>query len=398
MSFTHLFERLARRTSSGRFIPVIDGLRFISITLVFLYHLGIYLTAKSAAPFTVRPGQDWLTALVGRGAYGVELFFVISGFVLGLPFAKQYLAGGSRVSLRRYFWRRITRLEPPYIVCLTVFFVLLVVINGESIRALAPHALAGLGYVHNLLYGSFNPINRVAWSLEIEVQFYILAPLLAMLFCIPRKHLRRAVLLALTLGAVILQQRFMVPHSRPALSLLNYIQYFLAGFVLADVFVVDWKEGPQANRAWDVVTLLGWPALFWVWVSTPWTPWVFPFATLLLFAAAFRGRSSSQVLGNRWLTTIGGMCYSIYLIHYTFISVAGRMSIHLRLTDIFWVNLLLQIAIVAPLTLVASALYFVTFERPFMDREWPAKLRKWLWSRAHVASAVEQTPEANVRP
>ena len=64
------------------------------------------------------------------GFRGVELFFVISGFILGLPFAAHYLKGAAPVSLRKYYLRRLTRLEPPYIVALLVLFILAAGIEG----------------------------------------------------------------------------------------------------------------------------------------------------------------------------------------------------------------------------------------------------------------------------
>src|SRR2546426_12554732 len=83
-----LLVRLSRETSSGRFIPEMDGLRFVAIAMVVLFHLNGYLTAKAVSPqyaFTAR--SDWTTQVAIAGFRGVELFFVISGLILGLRFA-----------------------------------------------------------------------------------------------------------------------------------------------------------------------------------------------------------------------------------------------------------------------------------------------------------------------
>src|SRR3954468_10746698 len=97
-----------RITTSGQIIPEIDGLRFIAIALVIWHHLALYVSTQQRAP---------LGAAV-LGQYGVELFFVISGFILAVPFAMHFLGGGPRVKLSRYFVRRLTRLEPPYLLAL----------------------------------------------------------------------------------------------------------------------------------------------------------------------------------------------------------------------------------------------------------------------------------------
>jgi len=96
---------LSRVTSTGMFIPVIDGLRFIAISSVFLYHLCGYVEVKV---FGVAAGDlrinDWLGLLLDRGWFGVNLFFVLSGFIIAIPFASHRLGpngGGGRVSLKK---------------------------------------------------------------------------------------------------------------------------------------------------------------------------------------------------------------------------------------------------------------------------------------------------------
>ena len=106
-SSTRVLRGLSRETSSGRFIPEMDGLRFAAIAMVVLYHLNGYLMAKTAFYERGTSQPDWLcrTALVGF--HGVDLFFVISGFILALPFAAHHLAGAPSVSLRKYYLRRL---------------------------------------------------------------------------------------------------------------------------------------------------------------------------------------------------------------------------------------------------------------------------------------------------
>jgi len=97
-----ILRGLSRETTSGRFIPEMDGLRFAAIAMVVLFHLNGYLTAKTTFYERASIAPGWLCRVALLGSHGVELFFVISGFILALPFAAYHLAGAPVVSLRKY--------------------------------------------------------------------------------------------------------------------------------------------------------------------------------------------------------------------------------------------------------------------------------------------------------
>ena len=237
-----------------------DGLRFAAIAMVALFHLNGYLTAKSAPYTLASPKSDWLYQAASVGFHGVELFFVISGFILGLPFAAPSKSA-SPVSLRKYYLRRLTRLEPPYLVTLIGLFVLALLVKGKPVASFYSHFAANFFYLHSLIYGTFSPALGVAWSLEIEVQFYVLGPLLTLVFAIPGRRLRRVCLLAAIVGTLLAQSLLLPGSPRLSLSVLAYLQFFLMGFLLADIFVVDWNEAPRQHFGWDLVALAGWPLL-----------------------------------------------------------------------------------------------------------------------------------------
>jgi peptidoglycan/LPS O-acetylase OafA/YrhL len=377
-----LFERLQRVTSSGRFIPQIDGLRFVAIATVILYHVNMYLVEKGA--YGAQPPHNWLRFVVEHGHNGVQLFFIISGFVLGLPFATWHLRGGKPVSLRKYFLRRVTRLEPPYILCLLLFFALRVVALGSDPVELLPHLGASLAYLHTMIYGTLSLINPVAWSLEVEIQFYLLVPLLAKLFTISDRLVRRFVIAALIAGAVAFQMWYHAPAiNRFTLSILGQIQFFLLGFLLADIYVTDWRSEPAATGGWDLVSLVGWPLLPFVWTNVQVSKWVFPPIAFALYLAAFRGTWSRRVFANGWLTTIGGMCYTIYLIHYPIITnVSSRAMRFQPFQDSVVGTYLFHALFAIPAILVISSVYFLLIEKPCMDPDWPRKLVAFFRRRA----------------
>lgn len=366
-----LADRLRRRTTSGAYIPEIDGLRFVCIALVVLYHIGAQMEVKLPAVAEFAKGSVVYHA-VSLGHYGVELFFVISGFVLALPFASQHLRGGRPVKLRQYFSRRLTRLEPPYIVAMVACGLALLATGASTIRNILPHLLASMAYVHNLAYGRSSTIDTVAWSLEIEVQFYIAAPLLCRLFQLKSPLFRRTILcvaMVASAACVAIWQDLAF-----TLWLIPYLHFFLAGLLLADLYVCDWDADPTPGSAWDLVSLIGWPLLFVCWYFVPWLQVVFPFAALLLFVAAFRGSLTRQLLRGRWLTTIGGMCYSIYLLHFPVIAFVTRFTLNQADATHPIRQFGIQLMALAPIVLLTSGIFYLFVEQPCMDREWPAKL------------------------
>jgi peptidoglycan/LPS O-acetylase OafA/YrhL len=172
---------------------------------------------------------------------------------------------------------------------------------------------------------------------------------------------------------------------RAELSLLNFAQYFLLGFLFADVYLTEWLESPaRDNRAWDVVAIVGWPALLFVDLTADAGRWLLPPVMFMLFLATFRGRATARVFRLHLLTTIGGMCYTVYLLHYPLMSLLYRATRGLGLQN-YAADLVVQSAIVLPILLGVSAVFFLAVERPCMDPEWVAKVRRKFTKRSAPA-------------
>ncbi|HEY5283878.1 MAG TPA: acyltransferase [Polyangia bacterium] len=367
-----LLDRLGRIVTPGRrLIPQIDGFRFVAIASVYFYHVAHSLTVIGA---TAEQPTAALSFLMNVGRYGVELFFVISGFVLALPFVRARLAGGKPVSLRAYYLRRLTRLEPPYIVLMLAHFVLLVATHRFSGPELWPHLLAGLIYQHNQIYGGMNPVQGATWSLEVEVQFYMLTPLLACVFLLRNHWLRRLSLVALSVAMGV--SRYLIMDWRYFASVLGQLHEFFAGYLLADIYVVGWNEAPGPSRAWDVIAMLGWIAIWPLVAYEQYFYAILPMVVLATYWGSMRGPLCRRVFGNSWIVVIGGMCYTIYLVHSAIILYAGwagmRVAPMLGFTGAF----VLWSILLTPVVLLLSALFFAYLERPCMNPRWPHLLLK----------------------
>jgi peptidoglycan/LPS O-acetylase OafA/YrhL len=386
-------RRLNRIVSHGkRFIPEVDGLRFVAVSAVVLLHLRGLTITRHMAGAAIRPSERWLYGILSIGHCGVQLFFVLSGFLLALPFARWRLGMGKEPSLGSYYLRRLTRLEPPYIVLMLLVFVGHLFVSGMSKGLLLlPRLLAGLVYQHNLIYHGFNAINLVAWTLEVEVQFYCLAPFLAGLFSIRNTMVRRVTFAAI-MGALPFFRSF-VPAELGVRynSLPWHLEFFIAGFFLADLFLVEWKGLPVRSLAWDGFSLLAWPAFVTLLLYKR-LPILLAPVILLAYVGAFKGKVSSWLLSRPLVTSIGGMCYTIYLAHLPVMSATERLSSRILWGAGFFSRFMADAIVAIPVTLGITVLIFIALERPCMDPEWFARLRARLRSRTGIAGLQEQAP------
>ncbi|SER03594.1 acyltransferase family protein [Microlunatus flavus] len=393
--------RFSRVTTRETFVPEVDGLRFLAVMAVIAFHLAINLASRNPTAFAYPVPGDPLHLALRSGELGVQLFFIVSGLVLALPFARHHLLGERPVSLRAYFLRRLTRLEPPYALVMIGCFLLLVVVHGRSPAALAPHLLASLLYVHDLVYARDSVINNVAWSLEVEIQFYLLVPWLTLLLAIRSPAVRRTVIVAAVVLTSLVgpQLAGVSPHLEN--TLLRFAQYFLVGFLLADLMVSGQLRRPR-SLLWDALALATVPLVVLLHTGTgvaTWLPsdtparWVaaelaLPWLFLVVCLAAFRGVVLNAFLRVPLVTTVGGMCYSIYLLHNVLLNNTLFVTKDLAPTGVYGLDLAVQALVMVPFVVAVSAVFFVLVERPCMDRTWPQRLRAWVVARTRVTADV----------
>jgi peptidoglycan/LPS O-acetylase OafA/YrhL len=381
-------DSFRRITRSGAFIPEVDGLRFIAIVSVVFLHCYAELLNRMAMGTNPGPNQSrngspplsldnqhGLLRFLAHGGYGVEVFFAISGFILAWPFANQYLLSGRKVKLRSYFLRRITRLEPPYILALLIRSVLLVATGIHQVHFVLVHLIASIFYIHNIAFGIASRIEAVSWTLEIEVQFYCLAPILTLIYKIPIAWLRRVLLICAIASATPLQRAFLPgwygPQNAGAfnLSLLAGIQFFLVGLLVADLYVDGWNRIPRTWR-WDLLSIPLWLLMFWL------QPHAFrflgPLILPILFVGAFKGILVPGFLRNPVISSIGGMCYSIYLTHRTTLLLLQLLLARFHFHFLVWLIISLILGTLA--SIAVGAVYFRLIERPCMDPRWPQRL------------------------
>lgn len=385
--------RWSRVTTSTTYVPQIDGLRFLAIIAVLIYH------AAARGERLYRNPSDLETAIaqyLPHGSLGVSLFFFISGYIIAYPFLS-----GRPPALKHFFLRRLTRLEPPYILVMLGCFAILAVgpaptdaPNFYFTQApLWQSLLACLTYTHSLVFGEHPRLNPPTWSLEREVQFYILAPFLLYLYGrIRARGLRIVVGLVVTALLLVLGEVIMDRLERTGLlrnTLLTESYGFMLGIVVCDYGL--WKNVFALPRKaiFDIGFVIGTVGILFTGAVQFNLDLKLPFALLvvndlfrvgcilLLFLAAARGTWSKTFLGLPWIALIGGACYSIYLVHLPVVHAAAQVMSKLVEFHSLAGAWLISWIVLIPIAIAAGLVFYVLVERPCMDPNWPAAL----WSR-----------------
>lgn len=380
-----------RITSNKAFIPEVDGLRFVAIITVIFLHTNTNYKRVFGDIIPDSYNDSFINFLFAQGGLGVDVFFAISGFILGLPFAKYYLTEGRKVNIKNYFIRRLTRLEPPYLLALLGLFIvpifilpesMFLSIFGETPAGLLDNLLASIFYVHFFIFGDFNPINPVTWSLETEVQFYILAPIISSVLFI-KNHRNRRILIV----TIILLLNFTIPYTLGSLeeynlhkSIINYLHSFLVGFAFVDVFLFG-LDKIKKSYLWDVVGAISVVLLFSFHPdSVKYERLYFDIGVFGLFIAVFRGFVFNYIFTREFIVVVGGMCYTIYLLHYPVLFIIMKGMSALPISS-FALSIVVNFVAAIVGLLIVSAVFFKLIEQPCMDKNWPTQLKEFFKKR-----------------
>ena len=159
--------------------PAADILRVISIGIVGWYH--IWQQSWLNPSFTLFGHYFNLYPLVSRGYMFVYVMFMLSGFVLMLG-----SLNGRYTSIKRFYLGRIARIVPSYLVCLVIFgcFVIIPDDPYPSTGFMLKDVISHLTFTHNLIYEGYQAsrFSHALWTIAVEMQFYLIFPLLARCF------------------------------------------------------------------------------------------------------------------------------------------------------------------------------------------------------------------------
>jgi len=366
-------------TRPGRVVGL-DGIRGLAALFVVLNHIF----DRAWPGYPANPAPFWAAWMV-YGRFAVIVFIALSGFSLGLGPAR---SGWRLESIPTYAHRRAWRILPPYWAALGFSLVMTWYVlaqpgwpvpNGKSV------------VVYGLLVQDAFPVgspNRAFWSIAIEVQLYVVLPLLLLLVRRVSARAMVGLVAAIVVTIGLLGPRVPLMNSAlvkftPDLAVLFAVGLLAAGIVTAGERT---RSRPWAGYALaatvPVIALMvvkgsAWSNLNLFWLDLAWAPAV---GCLLAAVATSRPRPVVRFLDSRLPRSLGSCSYSLYLTHGPIVIavsyglVLGRVAAG---TPAFFV----LAAILLPVTVCFARLFGAVFELPFQRHRGWAALRQAMSAR-----------------
>jgi len=337
-------------------IAPMEGLRAFAAFLVFLCHYA----AQSQAWI---PADSITSALILNirfvGASGVDLFFILSGYLIyGMLIKKS-------VSLNTYIYRRVNRIYPTFLVMMVVYIALSLLVPSEN-KIPSELGAGGLFIVQSLLLlpGVFDlkPLITVAWTLSYEMFFYILIPFIILVFNLREKSQKQRMFFLICWAVLGFSVGFFWSHHVEMLL-------FISGMILFEIRLkgdkLSWR---YAHLIFPITFILMMIVrhsfdFYFDWLLAV----IMFFGYGLACFSAFDDNSKMGVLFSklplRWL---GNMSYSYYLIHgltlkFLFMVLAFMFPPEGNAAWVFYICLVPFFIC----TLFASVFLFYFIEKPF---------------------------------
>lgn len=367
-------------------LEVLDGLRGIAVLLVLWYHIWeiSWLPAPIAA----------LQFIPETGFVGVHLFFYISGFVIVFPFVRAACEGLQPPSWWQFAFRRAIKIVPSYVLSI----VLVIAIGyasfasaGEAFRAIATHLL----FIHTWWADTYGALNGVLWTLAVEVEFYLLFPLLWWAFKRAPWITAGAMIATSIAYRVAVQHLFRAHAPQLTENLPGYLDIFALGMLSAHLYARYRQRIASTSASWlaAVVALAGFAllaallqnlwstrlvdqwAMVWQTYNRTWLGVAFAIIALASLVAAPAWR---RALGNPLLLFFGTISYTLYLYH----QVVARELLTYHIPpyagadahfDPHWALSYSLAALV--LTVAQAAIFTYAFERPLLRLRLPKGFR-----------------------
>jgi peptidoglycan/LPS O-acetylase OafA/YrhL len=337
-------------------VAALTGIRGVAALYVVFYHYFSPVELRSR-----------LLSVLGHGYLAVDLFFILSGFIMALNYAEMFSGGVSFSNFRKFLLRRFARIYPLYLLTLLIATTLIATgrldFQGKSLMQT---------FVPNLLmiqnWGNWESIETPAWSISTEWFAYLFFPfLIARIAGTSRTWI--GILFACsfgTLGWLTLYSHHQFdplklldqPHG-PA-SILRCLSEFMLGMLAFKVQSARRGSFARWTNALSIISVIIIFVLLCIPKSDLAVVMIFP----VLIVALYAGDSIiNRILGSRLFELLGLLSFAVYLLHYTLVPFLGALDAHFREAGRSHAHTW-AVAIVLPILMLGSAVIYYCFEVP----------------------------------
>ncbi len=332
----------------------ISFLRAIAILSVAILHLSTsFLQYSNFYDIDHINAFDGTRALHLSGYKGVYIFFAISAFLITSSIYKLNISTMAGVA---FFKKRLFRIYPPYLASLVILLVVHLVLGDYYPLELFKSFSFSLFFSHDIFFRDWSIINPVAWSLEVEVQFYALVAVFITCFSLFLNRKYFALFVISTMSLLI----FLWLNQAGNRVIFNYAIYFFAGIFAAISWLNCSKVKFLSNwRGFSEMFFL--MSLILVFVFENPVLIAISLYTLVLFGLASTGLEA--LFSLRVIRYISKVSYSYYLLHYAMFHFFMLIFAKWFSFKSFFVSSSLVIGIFIPMSMIAVYPFYFVFER-----------------------------------
>jgi peptidoglycan/LPS O-acetylase OafA/YrhL len=339
-------------------LPSLDGIRALAVLAVIASHIPVLLSYQHPTPWS------WLNKFISGGFLGVDVFFVLSGFLITSLLLKEHSRFG-RIKLSHFFARRALRLFPALYVLLAIDF-LIAIYEKTSLSGQWNITWVTVLYMNNWYFvwsslrtgpADFQTNLGHLWSLSVEEQFYLVWPVFIFLIMkLKRVKIFLPLFIILLIALVAIRRTMLWYDNNFYLEILIRTDARLDSLLVGALLAICFRYIQISSKMLCWAAYISLPIFAVIAHQGPESPFFYTFGFtivallvfIMIYASVEQAWGVNKFLERKWLTFIGRISYGLYLWHFvvfTFLSkhffVGPRvMRISVGLLSTFAITLL----------------------------------------------------------
>jgi peptidoglycan/LPS O-acetylase OafA/YrhL len=315
------------RGATRPLISGLTGIRSLAAAWVVIEHFRQPL-------FALAPASNYFAEYVRGGYLGVELFFILSGFIIAYNYADRFVSFTWH-NYRQFLLLRLARIYPVHLATLSLVGLLVIAAFAFQVELGGQLSFSLLNFASNVFllqaFPPFSAVNGPAWSIAAEFAAYLAFPLMAVWIASIRTALKGFTLAAVTI-LVFVGTMLLATHASESPTSYSMIWLRISTeFTIGCLLYSGWRHLDRSRRGvwWDwtilfaVVGIITTLAV--VGGSTSTALFAVPFIAILVLSSAGATGFVGRFLGSRLMLWGGKVSYSVYMTHFIVLMIIGKL-------------------------------------------------------------------------